>query len=66
MKYINDLGHYFCIISKVNSNIKVWKNKFAYHECYFHFKCNLSIARDKLSDDSWFILSNIKPNKALR
>ena len=32
----------------------------------FHFKCNLSIARNKLSDDPWFILSNIEPNLALR
>ena len=32
----------------------------------FHFKCNLSIARGKLSDDPWFILSNIEPNLALR
>lgn len=32
----------------------------------FKFKCNLSIARSKLSDDPWFILSNIEPNKALR
>lgn len=32
----------------------------------FNFKCNLSIARGKLSDDPWFILSNIEPNKALR
>ena len=32
----------------------------------FHFKCNLSIARGKLSDDPWFILSNIEPNMALR
>ena len=32
----------------------------------FQFKCNLSIARGKLSDDPWFILSNIEPNKALR
>jgi len=30
------------------------------------FRCNLSIARNKLSDDPWFVLSNIKPNKALR
>lgn len=32
----------------------------------FGFRCNLSIARNKLSDDPWFILSNIEPNKALR
>ena len=32
----------------------------------FHFKCNLSIARGKLSDDPWFVLSNIEPNLALR
>lgn len=32
----------------------------------FHFKCNLSIARNKLADDPWFILSNIEPNQALR
>ena len=32
----------------------------------FQFKCNLSIAQGKLSDDPWFILSNIEPNKALR
>ena len=32
----------------------------------FHFKCNLSVARGKLSDDPWFILSNIEPNMALR
>ena len=31
-----------------------------------HFKCNLSIARGKLSDDPWFILSNIEPNQTLR
>ena len=28
--------------------------------------CDLSIARGKLSDDPWFILSNIEPNQALR
>ncbi len=32
----------------------------------FKFKCNLSIARGKLSNDPWFILSNIEPNQALR
>ena len=32
----------------------------------FRFRCNLSIARGKLSDDPWFILSNIEPKKALR
>lgn len=90
MKYINDLGHYFCIRAKVNSNIKVfiydkkekhkiykkftdfkvWKNKSLYYDDLelgdFHFKCNLSIARGNLSDDPWFILSNVEPNKALR
>lgn len=90
MKHINDLGHYFCIRAKVNSNIKVYVydkkekhkiyKKFSdfsiqkHHSLYyndlelgdFHFKCNLSIARGKLSDDPWFILSNIEPNQALR
>lgn len=32
----------------------------------YKFKCNLSIARGKLSDDPWFILSNIQPNTALK
>ena len=90
MKLINDLGHFFCIRAKVNSNIKVfvydkkekhkiykkfidfkiWKNKSLYYNDLelgdFHFKCNLSIARGKSSDDPWFILSNIVPNQALR
>ena len=90
MKLINDLGHYFCIRAKINSNIKVyiydkkekhkiyknfsdlkpWKNLSLYYKDLelgdFHFKCNLSIARSKLSNDPWFILSNIEPNLALR
>lgn len=90
MKTIEDLGHFFCIRAKVNSNIrflmydkkekhkvyknfsdlKVWKHKALYYENIpfgsFEFKCNLSIARGKLSDDPWFILSNIEPNMALR
>ena len=32
----------------------------------FHFKCILSIVCEKLSEDPWFILSNIEPNLALR
>lgn len=32
----------------------------------FKFKCNLSIARGKVSDDPWFILSNIEPNKTIK
>ena len=90
MKLIDDLGHFFCIRAKVNSNIKVfvfdvkenhkvykkfsdfnvWKHNSIYYNDLelgdFHFKCNLSIARGKLSDDPWFILSNIEPNRALR
>lgn len=30
-----------------------------------HFKSNLSIVRSKLSDEPWFILSNIESNQAL-
>lgn len=45
--------------------LKYVKNKSLYYENLeldnFHFKCNLSIARGKLSDDPWFILSNIEP-----
>ena len=90
MKFIHDKGHYFCIRTKVNSNIRVYiYDKKEKHKIYkkftdfsvrkhtslyyenielgdFHFKCNLSIARGKLSDDPWFILSNIEPNLALR
>lgn len=90
MKYINDLGHFFCIRAKVNSNIRfliydakekneiykrfidlpIQKHHALYYEDIpfesFKFKCNLSIARGKLSNDPWFILSNIEPNKALR
>ena len=56
-------------IYKKFTDFKVWKNKSLYYKNLelgdFHFKCNLSIARGKLSDDPWFILSNIEPN-ALR
>ena len=57
-------------IYKKFTDFKVWKNKSLYYKNLelgdFHFKCNLSIARGKLSDDPWFILSNIEPNQALR
>lgn len=57
-------------IYKKSIDFKVWKNKALYYKDLelgdFHFKCNLSIARGKLSDAPWFILSNIKHNKALR
>ena len=51
-------------------DFKIQKHHALYHKNImvgsFHFKCNLSIARSKLSDDPWFILSNIEPNQALR
>ena len=57
-------------IYKNFSDFKFWKNKSLYYKDLelgdFHFKCNLSIARGKLSDDPWFILSNIEPNQSLR
>lgn len=52
------------------SDLPIWKHKSLYYRDIpfgsFKFKCNLSIARSKLSDDPWFILSNIEPNQALR
>ena len=57
-------------IYKKFTDFKVQKHHSLYYENLelgdFHFKCNLSIARGKLSDDPWFILSNIEPNQALR
>ena len=48
----------------------IWKHKSLYFKDipfgHFRFHCNLSISRGILSDDPWFILSNIEPNKALR
>lgn len=32
----------------------------------FRFKCNLAISRSIVSDDPWFILTNIEPNIAIR
>ena len=63
--------------SKENHNVwkhlydlPIWKNKSLYFKDipfgFFKFKCNLSIARGILSDDPWFIFSNIAPNQALR
>lgn len=52
------------------SNFNIQKHHSLYYKDIelgnFHFKCNLSIARSKLSDDPWFILSNVEPNIALR
>lgn len=73
MKHIDNKGHYFCIRAKVNFDARFLcydkKEHTTYHSIVvgsFRFRCNLSIARGKLSDDPWFILSNIEPNKALR
>ena len=52
------------------TDFKIQKHHSLYHKDIelgdFHFKCNLSIARFKLTDDPWFILSNIEPNLAIR
>ena len=57
-------------IYKRFTDLKIWRHKALYYKDTpfgsFQFRCNLSIARGKLSDDPWFILSNIEPNKALR
>lgn len=57
-------------IYKNFTDFNIRKNSAVYHKDIelgdFHFKCNLSIARGKLSDDPWFILSNIEANQALR
>ena len=57
-------------IYKRFTDLPIQKHHALYHQNIpfgsFQFKCNLSIARGKLSDDPWFILSNIEPNKALR
>ena len=51
-------------------DFKPWKHTALYYENIelgdFHLKCNLSIARGKLSNDPWFILSNIEPNQTFR
>lgn len=90
MKHIQDLGHHFCIRTKVNSSIrfliydkkekhKIYKHFYElpiqkHHSLYYenvpfgrlNFKCNLSTSRGISTDDPWFILSNIEPNKAIR
>lgn len=52
------------------TDFKIQKHHSLYHKDIelgdFHFKCNLSIARFKLTYDPWFILSNIEPNLAIR
>lgn len=52
------------------SDLSIWKHKSLYFKDIpfgnFKFPCNLSVARGILSDDPWFILSNIEPNQALR
>lgn len=52
------------------TDFKIQKHHSLYHKGIelgdFHFKCNLSIARFKLTYDPWFILSNIEPNLAIR
>lgn len=57
-------------IYKKFTDLPIQKHHALYYENIpfgsFKFKCNLSVARGKLSDDPWFILSNIEPNKALR
>lgn len=58
------------LIWKHFSDLPIWKHKSLYFKDipfgHFRFPCNLSISRGILSDDPWFILSNIEPNKALR
>lgn len=56
-------------IYKKFTDLPIQKDNATYHSIVvgsFWFRCDLSIARDKLSDDPWFILSNIEPNKTLR
>lgn len=56
-------------IYKKLSEFSIRKHKSLYHKDImvgsFRFKCNLSIGRGKLSDDPWFILSNIDPKQAI-
>lgn len=56
-------------IYKKFTDLPIIKEHATYHSIValsFRYRCNLSIARGKLSDDPWFILSNIEPKKALR
>lgn len=57
-------------IYKKLSDLKPQKHHSLYYKDIpfgdIHFKCNLSISRSKLADESWYILSNIEPNLALR
>ena len=51
-------------------DLPIWRHHSIYYYNIpfgsFKFKCNLAISRSVVSNDPWFILTNIEPNQAIR